>query len=336
MEQLQHETLFAGANLHKAITEVSPERRPLIEGLLYEKSALMLYADDGVGKSVLDLQLLMQATVGGSHAFESFEIARDNKILLFQLERHPDETFERMRYLREVFPFNIQNFALSVALQGTNLQDAKIRAEAIQTVYKAIDSLGWTPDIIAFDPIYTLVPDDLSTAPACNAITSFFRVIQLTTEASIIATTHTNRGVRDKDTYERKGKDMYGNRFLSAFFTGSYHIEALKDGQGSKWTRDKNSQSNLIKEFELIFDPSNFRSFVHADKSSIKGHEKLMMFLRNCEMQNKHFTLDDMIAFSGLASSGIRSKLSGNLSKNVQIVDKLKYGKCLYKYIGNA
>ena len=327
-----HPTYY-GKLLEEAINVVSPERKPLIENFLYEKSALLLYADDGVGKSVLTLQACLQSTVKESMVFGEFYVPEARNILYFQLERHPDESFERMRHLQNSIPFDKNRFALSVGLQGVNLQDSLSRREAIITVESIIKEIGFNPDIIAFDPIYTLVPEDLSTAPAVNAVTSFFRVIQLATNSTILATSHTNRGIRDQKTGKRLGKDMYGNRFLSAFFTASYHIEAKEDGAGSIFILDKNSQKNMEKKFGLNYDASCYRSWIDTQGKYTKK-DKLDNFLKTCKKLDKEFSFQDMQRESGLSDSPLRAYLAGYLKDIVKETSKLSYGKMLYKYFG--
>src|SRR3990167_2658446 len=130
----------------------------------------------------------MQATSSESKVFGEFDVPQDNKVLYFQMERHPDESFERMKHLVNVIPFKKENFALSVALQGVNLQEPKMKAESLLCVVEISHEIGFKPNIIAFDPIYTLASSGLETAEACNAITSFFRIIQLHFECTIFAT----------------------------------------------------------------------------------------------------------------------------------------------------
>lgn len=331
MESFSLHPTYFGDKLLAALDVVPEERKPMIENFLYEKSAILLYADDGVGKSVLLLQACLQSTMAASKVFGEFNVPTSRRVLYFQMERHPDESFERIRHLKRVIPFDLKNFALSVALQGTNLQDGDLRTEAVNRVETVIKEIGFIPDIIAFDPIYTLVMDDLSTAPACNAITSFFRIIQLGTNCSIIATSHTNRGVRDRETHQRVGKDMYGSRFLSAFFTGSYHIKQKdKDGSGSIWDLDKNSQKNLEKKFELAYDASNYRSWTTSDGRLTKK-DRLDNFLMTCKLTQKEFTFAEMQAISGLSDSTLRGYLAGYLSPIIQETSKLNYGKLLYR-----
>ena len=148
MEELKEPaSTFFGDNLETAIQTVRFERKPLIENFLYEKSALMLYADDGVGKSVLILQACMQATSSESKVFGEFDVPQDNKVLYFQMERHPDESFERMKHLVNVIPFKKENFALSVALQGVNLQEPKMKAESLLCVVEISHEIGFKPNI---------------------------------------------------------------------------------------------------------------------------------------------------------------------------------------------
>lgn len=330
MEPDKIPTTYYGDSLDVAINQVLPERKALIENFLYEKSALMLYADDGVGKSVLTLQACMQATSSDNKVFGEFAVPEPCNVLYFQMERHPDESFERMQHLVHAFPFDRKRFALSVALQGTNLQDRDSKVQAISMIPAIINEIGFTPHIVAFDPIYTLSQDGLETANACNAITSFFRIIQLYLNCSIIATSHTNRGVRDLEGH-RVGKDMYGNRFLSAFFTGSYHIEAKQDGLGSIWKLQKNSQKNLEKKIELMYDGSNYSSTYLSDNKMTKK-ERLDNFIKLCKSNNKEFSFDDLKRESDLSDSTIRAYLTVYLKNGVSVSSKLSRGKVLYKY----
>lgn len=322
---------FFGESLDTAIETVSPERKPLIDNFLYEKSALMIYADDGVGKSVLTLQAMMQATHPDSKVFGEFDVPQGNEVLFFQMERHPNEMFERMRHLRKVVPFDKNKFAISVALQGINLQDNKSYINSMTKISEIVWEIGFQPSIMVFDPIYTMTASGLETAEACNAITSFFRVLQITFNCTIIATSHTNRGVRDlENPGKRVGQDMYGNRFLSAFFTGSYHLKGKSDGVGSVWTLDKNSQKNLEKKFELNYDPSNYCSMTQ-NEGKFSKKDKLNNFIRACKAQDKEFSYADMQASSGLSDSHLRGYLIGYLKEIIKETSKGKYGKLLYK-----
>ena len=327
-------TTYFGQSLEEAINTVNLERKAIIENLLYEKSALMLYADDGVGKSVLILQACLQATLKDCKVFGEFNVPKVHNILYFQMERHPDESFERMRHLQNVIPFDKDRFALSVGLQGINLQDSKMRAEAIVRVVEIVGEIGFNPDVVAFDPIYPLASSGLETAEACNAITSFFRIIQLYLNCTILATSHTNRGIRDPEKKgKRIGKDMYGNRFLSAFFTGSYHIKLKEDESGTLWERDKNSQKNLEKKIELMYDASNYSS-TYLNDGKFSKKDKLDNYLKSRKTQNLEFSFDDMLKNSELSDSTLRGYLSGHLKDLVIETQKLSKGKLLYKYCG--
>lgn len=327
-------TTYFGESLDAAINQVLPERKALIENFMYEKSALMLYADDGVGKSVLTLQACMQATSSDNRVFGEFVVPEPRNVLYFQMERHPDESFERMQHLIKVFPFDKNRFALSVDLQGVNLQDRQSKAEAIERVAKVVREIGFQPDIVAFDPIYTLSQDGLETAQACNAITSFFRIVQLYLNCSIIATSHTNRGVRDiENPRKRVGKDMYGNRFLSAFFTGSYHLESMPEGRGSVWTLDKNSQKNLESKFELMYEAESYQSLYLNDQKTTKT-DRLMAYLKACKIQDIEFSFEDLKKNSLLSDSYLRGVLSGHQKNSFIKSSKLNKGKILYKFAG--
>ena len=199
-------------------------------------------------------------------------------------------------------------------------------------VITIVEEIGFIPDIIAFDPIYTLTGGGLETAEACNAITNFFRILQIHFNCTILASSHTNRGMRDADNKgKRVGKDMYGNRFLSAFFTGSYHIKLKEDESGTIWERDKNSQRNLEKKIELMYDASNYQSIYLSDGKFSKK-DKLDNYLKSRELQNLEFSFKDMMDNSDLSDSTLRGYLAGHLKDFVLTSSKLSRGKLLYRY----
>ena len=323
---------YFGQSLEEAITIVTPERKALIDNYLYEKSALLLYADDGVGKSVLCLQSCLQSTMKDNMVFGEFYVPEPCRILYFQMERHPDESFERIKNLRTSIAFDLNNFALSVCLQGTNLQSDLSKREAIAKVAEVIKEIGFKPNIIAFDPIYPLAQDGLETAVACNAITSFFRILQITYDCTIYATSHTNRGIK-KASGQRVGKDMYGNRFLSAFFTASYSLTMKSDHTGTLLTLDKNSQKNLEKKFGLNYDASCYRSWIDTEGAYTKK-DRLDNFLKTCKISNREFSFKDMQTASEVSDSCLRGYLAGYLKESLVISSKLKQGKVLYRFLG--
>jgi len=335
---LDQKRTFHAKVLENAIEQTSPERIPIIENLLYEKSSILLYADDGVGKSVLCLQAAMQMTVGDSKLFNEYHIPEPRNVIYFQMERYVDESFERIKHMRTMIPYDSNRLIITTAIQGCDLQDKQSKQDTVRETVEILnhykEHAGFKPDVIIFDPIYSMVADDLSTAPACNAITGFFRKIQTITESSIIATSHTNRGVRDKDSgYKRVGKDMYGNRFLSAFFTGSYQVTGKdEDGSGTCWKLNKNSQRNMDKKFSLNYDPATYCSWIDSNGNMTK-REKLDSYLMSCKKLNKEFSFEEMKSNSELSDSALRGHLSGYLKGKLDIVSKSSRGKILYRYL---
>lgn len=332
MEELNK--IFTGELLKEAVSTVHPERPFIISNFLYEKSALMLYADDGVGKSVICLQACLQMTVDNSKFLGEFEIERGRNVIYFQMERHPDESFERMRHMQNIIPYDADKLCISTELQGLDLMDSHSASLAYSKVEKTLKTFGKPADVMVFDPIYSMVSGDLSTSEACNAVTGFFRRIQSNHTCSIFATSHTNRGTRDPENKGRRvGKDMYGNRFLSAFFTGSYHLEAKSDGAGATFKLDKNSQKNLEKKFGTNYDPATYCSWSDAEGKMTKK-EKLYSFLRACKAADKEFSFVDMQEASLLSDSPLRGYLTGELKNLLTETRKLGKGKQLYKFLG--
>ena len=69
-----------GSNLIEKINTVAP-KEALVEGLLYKKSSHMLFAPDGIGKSQITLQIMMQGTSSNALVFNSFLVPNGFKVL---------------------------------------------------------------------------------------------------------------------------------------------------------------------------------------------------------------------------------------------------------------
>lgn len=324
---------YSSKSLLDALEFVRPERKALIENFLYEKTSMLWYAPDGIGKSVISLQAAMQSTVKDTKVFGEFHVPEACKVLYMQLERPPEETFERMKHMRKGIPFDADNFGLSVALQGINLQNRDGDKEALDIMRTVIGEIKFKPQIIVFDPIYTLCHEGLESVKACNAITNFFRVMQLQQGCAIIAISHANRGMRDQETGGRKGEDMYGNRFLSAHFGGVYKIESIKEGAGTRFKLEKSSLKNLDKTFDLFYEPQYYRSMI-LDDGKVTKKDRLQNFLQTQRSMDKPFSFEDMKTISLLSDSALRGYLSGELKEKLTVVDKLNKGKVLYKFSG--
>ncbi len=328
--QPEHQILW-GQSLIDAIHKTRVAREPLIEGILFKKSAHMIYAPSGVGKSMVSLQEAIQGTVEGK-VFGEFNVPKPFNTLYLQMERSEDEVLERLKTMINHTPFNPDKFVLDTTFQEFNFRNEKHLEAAMARVKKIVDSTFGTVDLIKIDPIYTMIPGGLKDDEGASYIINFSKLLQLKFNCSVSLIHHTNRGIKDQETGERKGEDMFGSGLFIWHCTGIYSMRKTKDG--TCLLKDKSSQSNLEKKIDLVFDHESQLSYVRNAQGKLSKTDLLNNYLRACKVQEKTFTFADMEEISGLSTSYLRGLQGGHLKNELSIVGKSNTGALLYKYIG--
>lgn len=326
------ESFLWSDELKQAIETVKVVREPLIEHLIYKKSAHMMYAPDGVGKSTIALQMCMQSTVDGARVFGEFHVPKALRILNLQMERDQDEILERLKTMSARTGFNPDNFVNTVALQGLDIADKGDFNEALRKIDHILHRSFARPDIVNIDPAYALLGTDLVTSKDIAPLANFSRKLQNEYGTTVHVVHHANRGVRDKETGERVYVDMFGSRFLSAHFTGVYKLQALDDDKGTVLTLDKSSQKNLEKKIELAFDVESQLSWFKYPSGLVSKKDKLYAFLRAQKAADKAFDYDEMMAASGMSQGTLRNVSSLHLKNELTLIGKTATGKNLYKF----
>lgn len=304
------------------------EREYLIDGFLYKHSSLMIYAADGVGKSVVTLQACLEAS-SGSHVFGAFKSARPLRTLWIMAERHPMEMFERIKQMSSMIKINPAHFAITTELQGFNILNENFLKQALDIIKHRVALMGGV-DIIVVDPIYALVAGGLAKDENDSAVTRFSTMLQNSFFCSTIFIHHSNRGVRDSDTGKRKGEDMYGGRFLSAHFTGVYHIQSCPGGV--RFKRDKSSHSNLLESFNLSFDMDSYISTLRDD--SMQKKDRLIIELRRLRDANKWATIEEISDAAQLSTPYSYKLISRELNQHLRKDPNSRGRKTLYLYTG--
>lgn len=320
---------FFGDSLKNAISTFK-ERISFIDGLLYEHSSLMFYAGDGLGKSVISLQMMLEASAN-LPVLGSLKTLRPFKVLWVMAERHPLEVFERIKDMEKVIPVNHQNFGVTTELQGLNIlrDDHVEKAKAILS--NSINLMG-NVDIIVIDPIYALVAGGLAKDENDSCITRFSTILQNTFNCSVIFIHHSNRGIKDQQTGERKGEDMYGGRFLSAHFTGIYHITKSNQTSGLQFKRDKMSHRNLLDDFHTSYDPETYISTLEDD--SVSKRDKILLILRRMKYQNEWSDIFKISKLANVSTQYIYKVFSRDIKDDIKKKLSSNGRTMLYQYFG--
>ncbi len=324
-----------GESLEAAIHTVKPQREPLIEGFIYKKSAQMIWAPDGAGKSFVVMQAAIQGTVSNNRVFGELFVAEGFNTLYLQAERHIDESLERMKRMVENTPFDSKRFVLTTALQDVNLRNDTSFQRGLTKIDEIAEKSFGKPDLVVIDPIYAMVRGGLKDDEGAAYVTEFSKLIQKKHDCSVLMVHHANRGQKDKDSGARIGEDMFGSRFLSAHCSGIHKLNLRPDKTGTVLSADKQSNENLEAKIELTYDAETHLSWVSHGSGHISKTDKIYNYLRTQKLNKKTFTFDDILAAAKVSTSFLRGQVSGQLEKDLKIVSKAKHGKKIYEYVGN-
>lgn len=288
-ENFWHLPVFTGNNLNELAKRCQEPREPIIEGLIYRNTASLFYADDGVGKSLLLFQAISEASAS-LPAYGFLQTKCPVKTLWIQAERHPFEIGERLNAFSERFKPDNHNIFITDKLQGYNLKNEKHCETLIQMIDNILD--GIQIDIIVIDPIYAMVHGEVSSDDCASAITRFSTLLQTRYGCSTIIIHHTNRGGRNEAGNRTEG-DLYGNRFLSAHFSGIFHIKRRKGRQGSEFHCKKDTFACLTHSFKLDYDQESWVSTCEIEE--LQAFDRIAQFLREARTLNKSFTINEIM-----------------------------------------
>jgi len=311
-----------GIDLIEFLKNISDEVEWDSHGFLLRDSINMLYATDGIGKSLIGIQMALELA-SGLPVFKSFHTNKPLKVIFCVAERSIKEPLKRIKTMigdEELKDIKFDNFTITTEFQGRDVSNPEQADTLLESLKKHSEVMGGV-DLIFFDPLYALVRGDLKEDKAINGVFTFFRRIGSDLGASVFFFHHENRGIYDKKKNKRTGQDFYGNKFISGLCTAVWHLHKEEDDKFKTFLiNEKDSESVLIKRIGLLFSPENMT--VRADVSSSPKNRNIMIdaFLKRMVEEGKKFSLEELFKDIGckLHESNQR-KVVGELIKENRI-----------------
>lgn len=293
-----------GIDLIEYLSNISDKVDWIADGFLTDASISMLYATDGIGKSLIGIQGALELA-SGLPMFKSFHVERPQKVIYCMAERSIKEPLKRIKSMIQDEDFSekikFENFVITTEFQGRDLSNIT-QANELMEILKGHAEIMEGVDIIFFDPLYALVRKDLKTDEAINGVFSFFRRIGSELNANVFFIHHENRGQRAPGETERIGQDYYGNKFISGLCTAVWHM--MKDKGKDKFKtfilNEKDSESCLVPRLCLDYNPE-FNT-VRADISSSPRAKDILTnsCLTKFKEEAKEFTQEMFFSITGI------------------------------------
>ena len=281
---------LTGNELGAKVNETRQERPAIIEGLLYEKSVIMVAADPGAGKSVLIANVMANLSMG-LLVFGALFTPKPRICYYIPFERGAEEILERFKHIQTTTLIDYKNIFVNDSFIGMNVIDSR-DAETIMNTIKS----ECVPDLIILDPIYAAVAGGLSTDEKASMFCRFSARLQAEFGCSIWMNHHTV-----KDTYSSfdgqkigKADPFYGSQWLKAHCTASFHMKQDANGEGVILEKKKDSQGNLLDRLSLGFNADDWTQYARDLDNDTTTDIKIKTFLRGCKANKKHFTFEQL------------------------------------------
>lgn len=329
VKDLEKKISLTGQDLKNALLEIHPERKPLIEGFLYERSIMMMSADPGAGKSTITAQAIAQMSCG-LPVFGYLHVPRPIKCYYLAFERGREEILERLKVMQDIVPMDFDNIFINDSFIGYNVLDAG----HADFIIKAINHDCMNPDVVFLDPIYSAVAGGLSTDDKASQFTRFSARLQSTIGCANWLNHHTVKESYSQDgTAIEKADPFYGSQWLKAHCTAAYYLR--RNDSGTVLLNKKDTQNNLLKKIVLEYNPEDYISYVDQKNMEVPAMDRLKMFLRSkWKTDNKTFLYDQLYTcLMPLSHAHLRRLMRQVCLEGYVTVDKTIGRKSLYRVL---
>jgi RecA-family ATPase len=308
--------------LEQLINNPLEDRKPYAEGLLYEKTMLMVAAEPGCGKSTIALQAAIELA-SGLPVFGYFQVPRPLKVLYIQWERSIIEVVERLQQLIKTYKLPKENLAVTDEYQKLNIfRDYDLLIKCINRDCPKVD-------LIIIDPIYSTMIGGLKDDRPAAMFTHIMSKVQKSLGCSMWYNHHTIKQQHSSDgkTIE-KDDPFYGSQWLKAHVTGSYHMK--KSDEGVLLTCKKDNYSILTKSIDLAYNPETHVSLL-SDLTKLQPIDRLKAFLRSKQALKLPFTFAQIEAETQLCTRTVRRLLCTTEIEGMLSVENVDRNKKIYR-----
>lgn len=314
---------LTGEALLEGIRSSKNKRTALVDGFIYENTALMVSAPPGIGKSTLSTQVAIECAAG-IPVFGSFHVSRPLKILYCQNERPKIEFLERAEIVSKTYPIVASNLFITDAYKVFNL----LKEEHVLAFIKCVMRDCPNADIIFLDPIYPMVSGGLSKDEPASAFCKAMSLLQHITKATLYLNHHTTKPSHDIDgRVVEKDDPYYGSAWIKAMVTGSYSAKQTKDGVSLY--KKKDNYKCLHESIHLEYDPSTELS--HLPTVEIPILDRIKSFLSIKKKEGAEFSFNEMMDSVKCSTRALRRALSNEEIECLIEIKEVRKNKNIYK-----
>lgn len=257
----------------------------------------MISGDGDTGKSIISLCAAVAAS-NGLPVWGQFDCRTSLKVYYLVGERSARESLVRLRQMRTKLPLNRDNFVINGNLVGTlDLSSETYVLQLIDFLKKDCPGL----QLLFLEPIYAMVPvwDERHVLALVRSLT----LIKAQLNCAVWITHHnTKPTITNYGRQAQRTNPYYGPVWLYNHVEAQYSVE--KTGECTrKLTMQKDTNRVMLSTVPLIYEPMS--GTVEMDPNDplapLKVRDKVYIFFRRCENENRGFTLAEIMAQTGVS-----------------------------------
>lgn len=320
--------------LTDALHTAAEERDFLVDGFIYDNSALLISGDPGSGKSVVALCALAQATIAAP-VFDQLDCIRPLNCYCLFSERINREALERLKIMRARVPFDTRRLYLDDGFVGIADVTRKTFADEIVSRIAGATYPDGRTDIVNLDSLYGFIPGGLSKDEKASEFVRFTARLQSELGVSLLMVHHTVKASYASHTGEKIEKDdpFYGSQWLRAGVTGSYYLR--RDGDGVLLTRKKDTFQGLLTELPMDYDPETHTVSLSEEFGTKDASDRLRNWLQITAQNtpDRLFSFIQLCGFVALSHQHLRRLMKTPKIKPHLIEAKRAGRKILYRAV---
>lgn len=318
---------LTGNALIEAMQNIKNKRRPIVDGLIYEHTLLLISADPGLGKSTVSTQVMVEIAAG-LPVFGYFTVQEPTKVMYIQTERGIIELLERLEVISKSLPIHKDNIIISDEYQKLDIMDIRQAGVFIDSVKRDSD----TAQVLFVDPIYNIGSGGIDKGKPATIFTKLMSIIQKETNMAIWYNHHTTKPMYASQTGEKIEKDdpYYGAVWLKAHVTGSYYMTATNDGV--LLTCKKDNYHLLTKRIYLEYNPET--GLCNLKDNELTPEDKFSAYLKARIIDRKEFTFKDIQQQTLVCTRTLRNLILHSTFKDSFSFVTGSKNKKLYKFTG--
>jgi len=246
----------------------------IIDQLLYKNGVLSIAGTDGVGKSMLALQLAISVSLGVPF-LEHFEVSQPVRTLLVQFELSEGDLTHRYqqqkRYFMNKYPDLIGNYDnLSFTIIGT---ETKLFQDQWQMIRETLEENNFHGGLLIVDNMYSSTDIDVSDNTQLGSLLSVIHLLKNQFDLTLLLVNHHNKGTHKEK--ELSKDQIRGGKTFTDYISNCLQIcdssmsESLRVAKITKLRSGESQLRNIPFKLKFNADTLTFSYGCIISKESL-------------------------------------------------------------------